>query len=68
MSEKIDMASAIAAMEDMFPNFDEDVIRMVLSESRTSFRLLRNLGGNMDKAISSLLIMSGDESPELVRR
>lgn len=68
MSEKIDMASAIAALEDMFPNFDEDVIRMVLSESRTSFRLLRNLGGNMDKAISSLLIMSGDESPELVRR
>jgi hypothetical protein len=68
MSEKIDTASAIAALEDMFPNFDEDVIRMVLSESRTSFRLLRNLGGNMDKAISSLLIMSGDESPELVRR
>lgn len=68
MSEKIDMASAIAALEDMFPNFDEDVIRMVLSESRTSFSLLRNLGGNMDKAISSLLIMSGDESPELVRR
>lgn len=68
MSEKIDMASAIAALEDMFPNFDEDVIRMVLSESRTSFRLLRNLGRNMDKAISSLLIMSGDESPELVRR
>jgi hypothetical protein len=68
MSEKIDTASAIAALEDMFPNFDEDVIRMVLSESRTSFRLLRNLGRNMDKAISSLLIMSGDESPELVRR
>lgn len=68
MSEKIDMTSAIAALEDMFPNFDEDVIRMVLSESRTSFRLLRNLGRNMDKAISSLLIMSGDESPELVRR
>lgn len=68
MSEKIDTASAIAALEDMFPNFDEDVIRMVLSESRTSFRLLRNLGGNMDNAISSLLIMSGDESPELVRR
>lgn len=68
MSEKIDMASAIAALEDMFPNFDEDVIRMVLSESRTSFSLLRNLGRNMDKAISSLLIMSGDESPELVRR
>ena len=56
MSEKIDTASAIAALEDMFPNFDEDVILMVLSES-----------GNMDKAISSLLIMSGDESPELVR-
>ena len=68
MNEKIDTASAIAALEDMFPNFDEDVIRMVLSESRTSFRLLRNLGRNMDKAISSLLIMSGDESPELVRR
>lgn len=68
MSEKIDTASAIAALEDMFPNFDEDVIRMVLSESRTSFRLLRNLGRNMDKAISSLLIMSGDQSPELVRR
>lgn len=68
MSEKTDTASAIAALEDMFPNFDEDVIRMVLSESRTSFRLLRNLGRNMDKAISSLLIMSGDESPELVRR
>ena len=68
MSEKIDTASAIAALEDMFPNFDEDVIRMVLSESRTSFRLLRNLGRNMDKAISSLLTMSGDESPELVRR
>lgn len=68
MSEKIDTASAIAALEDMFPNFDKDVIRMVLSESRTSFRLLRNLGRNMDKAISSLLIMSGDESPELVRR
>lgn len=68
MSEKIDMASAIAALEDMFPNFDEGVIRMVLSESRTSFSLLRNLGRNMDKAISSLLIMSGDESPELVRR
>ena len=68
MSEKIDTASAIVALEDMFPNFDEDVIRMVLSESRTSFRLLRNLGRNMDKAISSLLIMSGDESPELVRR
>ena len=68
MSEKIDTASAIAALEDMFPNFDEDVIRMVLSEGRTSFRLLRNLGRNMDKAISSLLIMSGDESPELVRR
>ena len=68
MSEKIDTASAIAALEDMFPNFDEDVIRMVLSESRTSFRFLRNLGRNMDKAISSLLIMSGDESPELVRR
>ena len=68
MSENIDTASAISALEDMFPNFDEDVIRMVLSESRTSFRLLRNLGGNMDKAISSLLIMSGDESPELVRR
>ena len=68
MSEKIDTASAIAALEDMFPNFDEDVIRMVLSESRTSFRVLRNLGRNMDKAISSLLIMSGDESPELVRR
>ena len=68
MSEKIDTASAIAALEDMFPNFDEDVIRMVLSESRTSFSLLRNLGRNMDKAISSLLIMSGDESPELVRR
>ena len=68
MSEKIDTASAIAALEDMFPNFDEDVIRMVLSESRTSFRLLRNLGRNMDKTISSLLIMSGDESPELVRR
>lgn len=68
MSEKIDTASAIAALEDMFPNFDEGVIRMVLSESRTSFSLLRNLGRNMDKAISSLLIMSGDESPELVRR
>ena len=68
MSEKIDMASAIAALEDMFPNFDEGVIRMVLSESRTSFSLLRNLGRNMDKAISSLLIMSGDESPERVRR
>ena len=68
MSEKIDMASAIAALEDMFPNFDGGVIRMVLSESRTSFSLLRNLGRNMDKAISSLLIMSGDESPELVRR
>ena len=35
MSEKIDMASAIAALEDMFHNFDEGVIRMVLSESRT---------------------------------
>ena len=68
MSEKIDMASAIATLEDMFPNFDEDVIRMVLSESRTSVRLLRSLGGNMEKAVSSLLIMSGDESPELVRR
>lgn len=37
MSAKIDMASAIASLEDMFPNFDEDVIRMVLSESTGSF-------------------------------
>lgn len=68
MSTKIDMASAIASLEDMFPNFDEDVIRMVLSESIALFWWLTDLGGNMEKAISSLLIMSGDESPELVRR
>ena len=68
MNAKIDMASAIASLKDMFPSFDEDVIRMVLSESTESVGLFINLGGNMEKAISSLLIMSGDESPELVKR
>ena len=44
-------------LSEMFPSFDTDVLRMVITEN----------GGNMEKAIASLLIMSGDDNPELIK-
>ena len=68
MSGHIDYSAAIDGLKEMFPAFDRDVIKMVLSEcSMDSFDYLR-IDGSVDKTISSLLIMSGDESPELVQR
>ncbi|KAK8826861.1 hypothetical protein WA556_004448 [Blastocystis sp. ATCC 50177/Nand II] len=57
MSTRIGMDEAIIQLKEMFPTVDEDVIALVLTEN----------GNSMDKAIASLLILSGDENPELVK-
>ena len=67
MSTYLDYSEAISGLKEMFPAIDRDVIKMVLHEcSRGIFDLLR-IDGSVDKTISSLLIMSGDNSPELVQ-
>ena len=67
MSAHLDYSEAISELKEMFPAFDRDVIKMVLHEcSRSVFDSLW-IDGSIDKTISSLLIMSGDDSPELVQ-
>ena len=67
MSAHIDYSEAISELKEMFPAIDRDVIKMVLLECSRAVSDLLRIDGSVDKTVSSLLIMSGDNSPELVQ-
>ena len=67
MSSKITYGEAVVQLAEMFPKIDVEVVKIILSENSSSIGLIIIIDNNIDRAIASLLILSGDESPELVK-
>ena len=67
MSNHISYDDAIIQLIEMFPKMDVEVIRAMLNDNSWFFHQILIVDRNMEQTIASLLILSGDESPELVK-
>ena len=57
----ISMESAVKELSDMFPQYDQEFLRDLISQNRTSTSFELSLDGNMEHVVTMLISLSSDE-------